>query len=568
MNRRHVIALILPLVALGLLVFSGGEAPAPDAPIAHPEATTRVTAPAALDPLPRLDADAAERSIRARYALTLNISSTIGDGEGPGMQVTGTWTTERLSDDRVAARLSDATIDGHHLAPTADEAERDLELLVVDGVVEGLAFAPRTSARARRLLSTLATLTWPTVRDQDDWLVEMEDITGSHAAQYTRIDDQTVERRIAEVIALRSPAGLRPVAEGEVGAEGVSTFRFDAHGLREARLEESRTLRFTEKMTVTARTHATLRRLDAQVVTRRAPVPYPLASFNAEIEVGQQQAMADDQLVGDADLATLMGALDSALRMDDDHPDSQKWRSRALERLTALVRLDPTQAQAIAADIVRLDSDDPRVPFLAGALGSANTADATNALAGVLDGELAPAVRHNVHANLALTEAPTDASLAALAAELEGELDASAARALGSQSRRMGEEAEPVKSVIEQLIERYRAATTPAERAAALQALGNSGNPAVLPVLMEAANDSHPSVASNALRAMRFIPGEAVDEHLAVRLEAGVHARAVVEAVSYRDGALWGPRLAAVRDRFSADKPLVDVIDRLLQRWG
>lgn len=547
----------------------------PAAPVAASVAPPAADAHARPAPLPSLvaAADEAEQSRRTTYRLTYEVDSELEGRPGPRVVVAGDWTVESLSDDRVAMALSAARIEGHELAPTAEAAERSVELRVEDGVLTGVGFQPGTDQPARRLLSGLATLLWPALPPESEveptWTVEQADQAGAHLARYTRTSGQgaraTVERRVERVLALRSAGGLEPLRGEQVATAGVSVFAFDEAGLVEARIVDDRTLTLAnETLTVVTRTRATLRRLDTQVVDRRGPAPFPMAGFSAEIDFAGQAAFRDDQKVDGADLPTLLKALDDALALDPQGADTAKWRHRALERLTALLRVDPAVAPQIAALLGRMAADDPRFPFLAGALSGANTPDATNALASVLAGDVSGRARHGVHTNLALTAVATPESVRALEADLSGERGSSAAMALGAQAGKLeGEEAE---SIIEILLRRYQEATTPAEKIAALKALGNSGHPAILGVVTEALGQ--PGLAAQAVRALRFVPGPEVDALLAVELGRGTYAWATIEAIGHRDGGLWGPRLTEARTRFAEDARLVAQIDRILAEWN
>lgn len=562
-------SLALALVAFAAWHLMSGDAPAGARRDRAPAAER--AASATPPPLPSLDAeaeDAAERSRRSTYRLTYQVESQIEGKPGPRVDLTGEWTVEPLSDDRVAVRLARVEIDGHRLAPTAEAAERDVELLVVDGVVEGIAYAPKTDLPARRLLSGLATLLWPVVRADDaEWSVEQEEVGGAHLATYARIGDARIERRIERVLALRGSDGLDRHGGQQVTPTGVSTFDFDAQGLVAARIVDDRTFEMQgQTLTVVTRTRASLQRIATEVVTRRAPTPYPMAGFSAEVDFAAQAAIRDDQKVGGADLPTLMKDLEAALARDPAHPDTSKWRHRALERLTALIRIDPAVAPQVAALLARLDAHDPRAAFLAGALSGANTPDATNALAGVLAEDLPNRIRHGVHVNLSLTDAPTAESMQALKGELVGARANSAAMALGAQAGKLEPDDAAAESAIELLLRRYREAGSVAEKIAALKALGNSGHPAILAVVGEALAD--PALTAQAIRALRFVPGAEVDALLAAQLDRGAHAWAVIEAIAQRAPAEWAPRLSAARERFAGDARVLAQIDQLLAQWG
>lgn len=562
--RRISIAAILIALAAYFASRSKPE-PKPEAPPSIPQ----MSQPVERTELPDFEPeDEGARSIRRRYAVDFSVESLFEGNEGPGFILKGVWTTERLSDGRVAATLSDVSVEGHHMAPAADEAERGLELIVADGVIEGIAFAPRTSAKARRLLSNMATTLWPVVRDEDQYTVEQEDLGGSHRAVYTRTGEASLERSIAEVTGLRGQGGLDAFGTEHVKTGGKAVFEFDGRGLVAADIVDDRSFKAAEQgLDITARVRAKVRRIDAQPVALRAPVPYPPATFSPEVDYAEQAAIRDDVLVDGATLEQMTDELDDALAMPGDDRETHKWRSKALHRLTALIRIDPMVAADIAGQLAQLEAGDKKISFLAGALSSANTADATNALAGILDEDLDPKVRHSVHSNLSLTQAPTGRSINALKEDLDGPAADSAAMALGAQAQRMDVEDEPAQNIVETLMQRYRAARTPGERVAALKALGNSGNPAIVPLLKEATQDVNPTVAFHAVRALRFVPGRDVDALLESFLETP-YAAAVIESAAWREGYFWGPKLAEARPSFEDNEVLANAIDQLLRRWG
>jgi hypothetical protein len=240
----------------------------------------------------------------------------------------------------------------------------------------------------------------------------------------------------------------------------------------------------------------------------------------------------------------------------------------AVKRLSALARLDQGAATTFAEAIRNEPTDAAAVSLLAGALASANTPSATNALASLLDAELPPDARGAVLVNLGLAKAPTDESVAALSAALDKPQGGAAALALGSQASKLGDEGAG-EDAVDLLLARYASATTDEERALYLESLANTGSRKALPVMVAALQGQSFALARVAAYDLRFIPGEDVDDILLSLIQAG--SAVMVEAIratALRSPALWQPRLEAAKAQFAGEKRVLDTIASVLGHWG
>ena len=494
-----------------------------------------------------------------RYRLALDFSSTIGGGTGPSGHVEGIWTTRPLADDRVAVRLDEAVIQGYETLPPAEALAGGAELAFVpDGALVGLGFPARMSGPARNLYTAMATAFWLTPGEGDTWQADEEDAVGAWTATYTRRGAQ-ITRRIDAWSALRGPAGLEPLRGRQVTSAGGTTFVFDDEGLAQVDLDTRTTISDADDaLVVVTQVRGRLVRLDTRTdaLTEGRLAIHPIGVV---VDTLRDKDLIDDQLIGDADAAALLDELARIDGLDRDHPDTRKWRGLIQRRMAALVRQDPAVAAELAARIRRDPSAAGEASLILGALGGSGVAEGTNALADLLDADLPSSVERSVLNHLTLADTKTPEAADALREALKGEQGDAAAAALGAQARDLADaHPEVVEDHIDALIARYYATTTPAERLAALQALGNSGSPRILPIVSGLLVADDPVIATEAVFALRFIPGDEVDALLLSVLARGqVQATAAAAACAYRDADLWRVRLTAALEQHAGNERLV-----------
>lgn len=241
------------------------------------------------------------------------------------------------------------------------------------------------------------------------------------------------------------------------------------------------------------------------------------------------QEQADRDLVGGASLADLLAEL---ARIDDDHA-----RGYQFLRLAALFRLDADAARAGARLVVDGALDADAASAVIGALGEAGTPTAQRALGDVLAAPLGEDTRARAAIALGLTEAPTGETLAALAtaaATGEGDVATTATLAQGNAALRMHDDAPAAAAQqVDALLARLAAAGSDEERALVIRALGNTGDPRIVPALDPFLTAGSSIVRIAATEALRLVPGAAVDGRILARLGDGdgiVRAAAVFAA--------------------------------------
>jgi HEAT repeat protein len=150
---------------------------------------------------------------------------------------------------------------------------------------------------------------------------------------------------------------------------------------------------------------------------------------------------------------------------------------------------------------------------------------------------------------LGLTPTPTRDTLAALhdAAMGHGPLADAALLAVGNSALRAARlDSSAAGGAVAALLARFAAAPDDVERVRVVRALGNTGDPRILPAIDQALASSSDAVRSAGVEALRLFPGPTVDSLLVRALadrDAGVRSAAVF-AASYRDLAPLAAALA------------------------
>lgn len=530
-------------------------------------------APRAVAPIPALftdDVPAEAEARHTRWAVSYAVRSTLGPNEGPAGRLTGEWLVEGQGDGRLKVELARVRSEGHHLMPAADVLDAPVELVAgPDGALAAMGFAPEAPATARRLFTALATQFWMTPGD-GEWRVEEEDGTGRYVARYAQERADLVTRTVERYLAVHGPAGLVEAGAERITVEGATRFRFDAEGLAEVVGDHATTwVMGDDSLPVTARTQVRFLRIGRRVVTRSAP-RFDAGPLGAHVD---QQAIRDQRavsLVGDADAAALIAEVARVAALDPAHPDTGKWRAATLERLSALVQIDPAAAEALSGAIRSNGADMGRNGLLIGALGSADTEAATAALATLIDADLPSPVQRNAIDHLALSEAPSAATIRALQEAIGGEHGDAATTALGAQARQLdATQPEAAEDIVDQLIERYLAAETVEDQRVIVQALGNTGSRKAAELLMINTRHHDAALADAATWALRFIPGEDVDAVLSSVLTAPTtQLMAGIRTIGMRDPGQWRAPLEDARARYADSARISEAIDAVLGRWG
>lgn len=550
MRTRTTAALVLALAAAAGFVLHGRRAAPTEAPPAP-----RAAAPAGLVP-------------RATYRLLYEQEVRV-DGQPPmDVVVQGQWTTTPLRNGRAEVRFAPDTLHGPDGAlPAAGDLAAPVQLAIVDGVLGGMAFPQAMPAPARTLLTTLAGTFQRSERPGERWTVTEEDVVGRYDAVYVRTGD-TIARTRAAYRATRGPDGLSAAAAAAVTPAESTRFEVDADGLVRARVELTLRIAIGQGAPeVDLRVRASLERTALAWV---APPAAPLLAVDAlsdHADHAGARRSADERFVDGASAAVLMAELARVAALDPAAAGVGNQRAQLVSRLGTAVRLDPALAAQVAA-MVRAHGDRTmEVELLAGALSSAGVPEATDALAGLLGAELPAPARTAVMNALTMSEPTTATSLAALTSSLDGADAAQAAYALGAHRRAAGADlADAATHATRTLVDRARAASGPA-RTVYVQALGNTGDPAALPLLRDAIATGDANLAADALFSLRFVAGAEADALLTEALGDPERAFGAIRAIGYRDPETWRAALEAAKARYADDNKVQTALRGIFRRW-
>ncbi|APR76606.1 Hypothetical protein A7982_01953 [Minicystis rosea] len=573
--RRATSLSALALVVIGLGALHQRSTSAAPAPLAATLAATPVsTAASARTGSPRAGARMLERRYALDYRHTLSVD---GQAQIP-LRVRGTWTTATSldrDDDRIGVVLSDAELSGMVGTLSGRDLQEPFEIAKGEqGSLSRLGFSPETPIAVRGHLGTLASALWYSPGEGARWTVEEQDRTGRYWAVYARRGANEVVRTRARFTAVRGPTGLDPAEAKAFSATGETRFLFDAEGLCEVVVDERITMRMGDGLpTLVAHVEATLRRIESREVAHRRGDPLPLEELRAHGQADDSSKHdVDRERLGGASTKEVLDKLGAVAGLPQQSKAESRWRTDAFLTTRALLRVKPEATAEVEKAFRDHAAGDPRVvSLLAGALGEAGTPQANAALIDLLSSDLPTMARHNVAGAMAMSEAPTAASVEALKdAMSDPEIGHTSALALGAQARTLATgDRELSGSAVAELIQRYEAATTRDERLVYLNALANSGAPEALPIMRAALASGDSRLAQSAAYGLRFIPGSEADELLAGLLR-GDASQALkvqaIEAIGFRDPKVWKTRLVEARAQ-QASNLVREAIDSVLSHW-
>lgn len=503
---------------------------------------------------------------KARYKLTFEHRSTIDGKEAVVVEIAGTWTTIERAGGDIEAQFaaSRIAIKGDE-APSNQDVADSFTLKMHDGGLLAVAFAKGTTDRAHNLLVSIATALQYTNRPGQTWTVEEQDLMGKYEATYNRVG-QRVQRKRGAYTQMTSSNGSQTNGNTLQSTED-SSFLFDEKGLVSATIKLDQQSALGQGLpTIAMALRVKLERIDSTEVPLVAAPFRDATSIAPRVDRGLAERNRRLSIVAGATMTELLEAAKSAAHLGEDAPLRYREQAKAMRRLTALVELEPTAANELAAAIKKDPSDLDSARLLSGALSSAESPQATNALSSLLGDELPEETKSTVLMNLGLAKAPTVESTSALTKALDGPLGNQAALALGSQAHTLGEE--DGAGAVDTLLSRYEAAKTSEERLAYIEALANTGSREVLPVMHAAISGNDFTAARAGTLGLRLIPGDDVDDTLWGLIAKGtIVTLDAIKATGYRTPSVWKPKLEKAQTMYQGENRVLEAIQAVLSQW-
>lgn len=446
------------------------------------------------------------------------------------------------------------------VAPIAREAA--METLVdcdPRGRIQAIWFPKGMGQEARNLVkgAILASLLALPRGDEARWEEIEEDGTGRFIARYT-IEGVHVAEKTTYARVRRSRGDWTEVAggpQGRANAEGATTGLFDVSQGHWHAIEADEKVHLEHGSvrvdgSLRAKVCLTSRDMDAEAAFKGAALAAALRDAadrsgpgGAEGAEEIARRLEEDEwrkaLVGvtaDALLVDLMRLFASGAGEGDEAHD-------AVEKLVALLRIDPSAAAAVAAWFRR--GVEGEAPFaVLSALGSAATPEAQAVLVEVLSADAhSEEVRTSATLCLSFGRSPTAASEEALTRlATSGRTDAlagTAAVGLGIMANRLAAtDPSRCSALAGRLTELAGKANDAAAKRIAADALGNAGRPEVADAVLNLTEDPDVGVRMAAAFSLRFLEGEHVDRRLEALLrDAQPDVRAsAAQALGYRAG--------------------------------
>lgn len=438
------------------------------------------------------------------------------------------------------------------------------------GKVSALWFPREMDPQVRVLLQSAVLQSSLTLPEADEAAWEQEEVDGSgrYVARYAREGEHRLDAREFARIRRTRGAWLHlfeyggGAADGAQPAPSASTSGatlgyFDMadacwHAIEadeETRLvagDVSVTAALSARLCLRSRTHDPLlaARASETIASRRGAMDRRLPGEGKEtarlfrrVEDSQWRALLKG--VGAESLIAELARLAA-----NELADTESF-SDAIEKLAALLRLEPSAADAVAAWLLPGRTSGEAARALVSALGYSGTREAQQVLVRVLgDGGQAPEIRETAVLALSFVEEPERDSEAALE-ELAGAgrsdpLTASAVLGLGVMAGHLSAtEPDRSEALVTRLREWAERSTETERRRQMADALGNAGTPQALRPILGLTSDPDPYVRASAAFALRFLQGEEVDQRLGSLLaddsDPAVQV-SVVQALAYRSG--------------------------------
>jgi HEAT repeat protein len=445
----------------------------------------------------------------------------------------------------VLATGAGAVTDG---AAAMEEAARRpfIVELTSNGMLSRARFEPGVPAFVGRLWTALGEyLQVPRHSLQDEWQSQESDASGRYLADYNWKTPGVLLKWKRRYTSLTS----QPMKSYDV-LSSENRFEFDdSKCLREvavnertkAELGDSAMPSFLSEVKIAMRATGAPK-LVAQLddLLAQAEQLGPLVDRQRE----EDRKARDMAMIGGLTLGQAFVRLD-ALNRPGASKDELKRAERAYVSLTAMLRRDPS---ALAAVKERLLKEGPLTETLLAALRDSSSPESQRLLVEMTKqgSPLGTERRMEAARALSMVAEPTSDTVVALKEmRTDAILGTQGSYGLGSALHRLqAQDPELAGDVRSLLTEQLVAATTPGEKAVALTALGNAGDPETLDAIRPFTSDTDPDVRASAVQALRRIPGADVDQMIArfTTDESQAVRHSAVDVVSERNAS---PVLAA-----------------------
>jgi len=607
-KQSRTILLLIPLLLLGVLgAWWGLSRPAQPAQVeAAPSAQAAAAPQQAAPPPPSQPAQKTADGTRAwvpgtlyRYALSADQRVAFRKKQPnaqtmPEMKfnLQGEWnvgvvsaTAERV-DARVQLKLSHLSVlvEGNTVAPEARNAMGTaLELpffLSMDktGLVVLTHFENDADSLVRGILRSLVAGSQFVVAGvpQNTWKSEEHDTTGRYTAEYARLNPERFEKNKKSYSHLITPQGLEPMdSKITIKVRSGATFELEkdlwARSLDASEQldvdsgEQSIAAVYENSMSLRLKQRMYDPSLFNSFKDRKAALSSaPMTSF-----AGVQQDPLDQyrQVLGGKNFDMLVKELRS---LPKDPLERDDARTQALEQMRALFMLQPGEALKVPG-VIRSGMDPLAASPMLGALSAASTKESIQALTAVSgDGSIPHDIRMDSVAALGMAGEPNRQGVDALrnlTRDADPMLRDTATLALGNAAFQMGDTQErDAETLVYELNNGYRSASTPEAQALALRALGNTRSPTMMATIQDALGSPNPQLRVAAIEALRNVPSADADQLLSQYLIADPAIevrRAAVFSSGFRPLPLLLPALGQALRTDAADGVRVDIV-RLL----
>lgn len=448
--------------------------------------------------------------------------------------------------------LMNGAADGRQSLVTATKAPF-LLVSETDGKLRALRFSKQVDPVSRGFLKGLmASVQFVRNKTQaGQWQTQELDATGEFEALYAlQSDGKSVSKRRGKYLQARSVQGLMPI--GQLGA--VSGRLEVAYVLSDGDDEAARvaSVEGLDELTVLPGPDMPrIRSWSSFSLLRQSGENLPVTESEQALLSTDEYALSplalmdatendgrdDEQQVKGAKFSDLLSLLVAVPASDDGSE-----RAVLQTRLSALFRLHP-DAAAEAGEAIGRGLNERAAKTLLGALSGAQNTKGQAALVDVFkNSKLSADLREHAVAVLGLADAPSDESVQALldgVRDRDTEMSNTAALALGNaaQAERKSGQLGTAENLVDVLLARFEAATNETEQSAALEALGNTGDPRIVPVVQNVLGSGNEMVRVSAVRALRFVAGGSVDAllgQLVTRDASGEVRLAALMAISFR----------------------------------